>query len=907
MKKKIYKTRKFWIYFSLVFLITFGVIFHNIVMYKVSQVTNVEAKFGEELDNANEDVKYFSEVQNNSKPINENTFAKLEKASPFKELELFDDDAKNWGTYAGQYGSCGLLLFDVNGDEKLDAYFLNPGDNWVRPTDEKGIIQDKPRLQYNALFINMGNDENGNPIYKEIDELIKQNSTYVEEELLVENYLFPRKKLTDSRDRKGRNSQTAVATDLNGDGLQDIIVGNGMEGMVWSSPNTQRVLGQFVRPVGRQANNVRVPMKSQGLGFIKDYQPRDNTFDKRESSRGIEFYGANTIYLNMGDKDNDGLPEWKDISKESGLSGQRNTFSILAADFDLDGDLDIFEGNAMDEDYWPGGAKALSGGANQIYINQLAETGELKFIEKSSEMNVDGVYDEGNPMPDYYRVKKLPIVPKEYSLAFMSFEKYNPGWLTINDQESEHAQLSWSSVVQDVNHDGYPDIWVANDLGWLRLYLNDKGKGFVQPEEYARSNKTGYWMSFSPADFNKDLKEDVFAGNLGGSSMNFAFSYPDPNMILDPVMTVGTMSQQYFADRHRAMHTIVDGADFTKEFETKVKHSEILPPDASLPNNVRPFIPGGRTVPYDINSLDPYEFAWGSTIIDVQNDGLKDLYWIGCLWGSGGGIFPIMGTGPGRLLVNATKSGEAINFVDQTAEYNVFNILEMKYDKLESDGYLYRKSPTKNWGKRSMVHSYDLDVWGLQGPDVLQKVSNRSMIQLAEEGRSVVAADINNDGYQDIILRNIGGYDSRKSTAVNLKAKIDGKVRVLPAHDANFPTPTNFEPGDTRVFINTHKGANYIKINLLDKNKNSFNRNGVGAQVTLNNKHLMVNRVGSGGFLSNYCGSLHFGLGKEEAYTIKIQWPDKNQTIEEYKIEGKTNGILTITKGKGITNWKENS
>lgn len=886
-------------------LIAMGVT-HSIVMYKVNQVVNVEAKFGEELEGANEDVIYANKQQNKVVPLDETNFAELAPASPFKEINAFDDDAKSWGTFAGQYASVGLLIFDANGDDKMDAYFLNPGDNWVRPTDEKGVLQDEPRLQHNALFLNMGNDENGEPIFKEIDDLAKANNTYVKEELLVENYLFPRESTTDSYKRKGRNAQTAVSVDLNADGLKDLIVGSGLEGMVWSSPETQRILGQFVRPVGRQANNVKTPMKSQGLGFIKDYEPRDNTHDKHKTARGDEYIGSNSVFLNMGDKDNDGIPEWKDITHESGLGGQRNTFSILAFDFDLDGDLDIFEGNTMDEDYWPGGSRANSGGANQFYVNQLVETGSLKFVEKSKVFNVDGVYDDDNPMDNYYRLKRWPLLPKEYSLAFMNFEPYHPEWLTINGKESEHGQISWSSVSQDVNHDGYPDIWVANDLGWLRLYINDKGKGFVHPDKYARSDKTGYWMSFSPADFNGDLKEDLFAGNLGGSSMNFAFSYPDANMILNPVMTVGTMAQQYFADRHRAMHAIVDGNDFTNELGTKVKHSKILPPDAAVPNNVRPFVPGGKQVPYDINSLDPYEFSWGSTTLDVQNDGRQDLYWIGCLYGAGGGIFPIMGTGPGRLLVNATEKGKDVNFVDMTAEYNVFNILELNYDKLETEGHIYRKSPTKNWGKRSMVYSYDRDVWGLQGPDVLQKVSNASMIQLAEEGRSAVAADLNNDGYQDIVVRNIGGYDSRKSTGVNLKAKIDGKVRVLPSHDANFPTPTNFEPGDARVFINTHTGANYLKVKLFDDTEASLNRNAIGAKVTINDELFQVIRCGGGGFLSNYEGPLHFGLADKKAVKVKIQWPDKEQTIEEYTLDQLANGTLSIGKNKGVLNWQPN-
>jgi len=886
------------------FLIIFPIVFHKIVMYKADQIMNVEIKFGEEFDNVEEDILYANDVKNQATPYNENSFAELSSPSPFREVEAFDDEAKSWGTFAGQYGACGLLLFDANGDDLLDAYFLNPGDNWARPTDENGILADTARLQFNSLYLNQGNDAKGDPIYLRCDEIAARNNTYVREELLVENFLEPRNSISDTRQRAGRHSQNAISVDLNGDGRNDLIVGSGLDGMIWSAPETQRVLGQFVRPVGRQANNVRTPMKGQGLGFIKDYAPRDNTYDKHNTGRGEEFLGTNSVFLNMGDKDKDGLPEWKDITKASGLGGQRNTYSILAIDFDLDGDLDIFEGNSMDGDYWPGGARANSGGANQFYVNQLVETGELKFIECSSQLNIDGVYDEDYPRtPSYWRLKTYPYVPKEYFMALMSFEEYVPEWLNINGQETEHGQLSWASVSQDVNNDGYPDIWVANDLGWLRLYLNKSGKGFELADKYARSDKTGYWMSLSPADFNNDLHEDLFAGNLGGSSMNMAFSYPDPNMMIDPVMTVATMGQQYFADRHRAMHTIINGQNIHKEFLTSVKHSKVLPPDATQTNNVRPFVPGGRHVPYDINSLDPYEFSWGSTTLDVQNDGLKDLYWIGCLYGAGGGLFPIMGSGPGRLLINATKEKEKLSFVDLTAEYHAFNILELEYDKLDSEGYIHRKSPTKNWGKRSMVYSYDQDVWGLQGPEVLQKVSNRSMIQLAEEGRSVVAADLNNDGYQDIVVRNIGGYDSRKSNGVNLKAKINGKIRVLPAHDANFPTPTNFEPGDTRVLMNTHTGANSIKIALTNNMPGNFNYNSIGAQIIVNGNQMDVVRVGGGGYISNYDGPVHFGLAEDVVHTVTVVWPDKERTKRTYEVDGLANGKLVIDREAGVKDF----
>ena len=127
-----------------------------------------------------------------------------------------------------------------------------------------------------------------------------------------------------------------------------------------------------------------------------------------------------------------------------------------------------------------------------------------------------GVYDEKNPMPFYYRLWEVPYLPDVYTIAMQKMEAYRPKFLTINGEEAEHGQITWATVAQDVNDDGYPDIWVANDLGYLRLYINERGKNFAPSTRHARADKTGYWMSLSPSDFNGDLKEDLFAGNQGG-------------------------------------------------------------------------------------------------------------------------------------------------------------------------------------------------------------------------------------------------------------------------------------------------------------------------------------------------------------------------------------------------------
>ncbi len=876
-------------------------VFHFSIMNTVKKMTNITVQFGSESENK-EKKENIANNLNNGTQFN---FAKVEEPSPFLEYDLFDEDAKSWCNIYDGYSTSGILVFDANGDEKLDVYFTQNGDNWTRPTDHNGVLKDKPYFQHNGLYINLGNDSIGNPIYKQAKYISAQNETFQEEELLIENFHFPRKSVHESIERVGRASNSAIAADLNNDGRLDLIVANVLPGMFWSHPNSQRVLGQFVRPVGRQAVNTKTPLSAQGMYFIHEYKANDQINDFNTTSRGKEAVGANSIFLNMGDKDHDGIPEWKDISRQSGAEGKRATQNILAADFDLDGDIDLFETNIMDHDYWPGGATSLAGAANQMYINQLSETGNVTFIEQAAAMDVDGLYDKNNPIPDYYKLKKLPLLPKEYSMALLSFEKYKPDFLEINGEKSEPGQISWSSVTQDVNDDGYPDIWVANDLGFLRLYINNQGEKFEEPDNYARSKQTGYWMSLTPGDFNGDLKEDLFAGNIGGASMNLAMPIPDPNMLFDPVMTTGTTAQQFFSDKHRSMHAFVDGNDYKNELVNKIEHSKILPPDASQPNNIRTFgISHMKGIlKYDPNSIDPYEFAWGSTAIDIQNDGKQDIYWIGCLYGRGGGIFPIMGTGPGRLLVNASPSSDQLRFKDLTAEHHLFNIQELQYDKLKSDGFVYRKSPRQNWNKRSMVYSHDISVWGFQGPDLAEKITNRDLIQTAENGRSVVAGDLNNDGFDDIIVRNMGGYDSRSSNSVNLKAKINEKIVVIPAHDANFPSPTNFEAGSTRTFINTYTDNNWIKIKLLDDTENSFNRDAIGAKIIVNGKYVKVKRSGGGGFVSNFYGPLLFGLGQESASLIEIHWPDKKRTITKLEIPNYKNGSVSISKSKGILEW----
>ncbi len=184
-------------------------------------------------------------------------------------------------------------------------------------------------------------------------------------------------------------------------------------------------------------------------------------------------WGNDVLFRNRGDGTFEDVTV-KHISRRDGQPGTdwANGNAALFFDFDRDGRLDIYVGNYFDEvDLWnlkstrimhDDFERARNGGRNYLYHQQ--SDGTFKQIAQS--LGVD-----------------------------------DPGWT-----------LAVGSV--DLNNDGWPDLYSADDFGPDQLFLGDGEGGFKNVSDSAIGFDTKKGMNIDFGDFNNDGWLDAYVANI---------------------------------------------------------------------------------------------------------------------------------------------------------------------------------------------------------------------------------------------------------------------------------------------------------------------------------------------------------------------------------------------------------
>jgi hypothetical protein len=317
--------------------------------------------------------------------------------------------------------------------------------------------------------------------------------------------------------------------------------------------------------------------------------------------------GQNRLYQNQGNL------KFKDITQSAGLASEEGFETAAAAiDINADGFLDLYvcrAGNFENEER-----------RNKLYINN----GNLTFTERAKEYGLDdksastgaNFFDgDGDGDLDLYLLnypkdmvfankiesKQLPdgtmianLAPKD-PLDSDRFYRNDGGKFTDVSQQSGiwNRGFGLSVSMGDLNRDGAPDIYVANDfLQPDRMYINN-GKGVFTDELDKRiRHNTQFSMGTDISDFDNDGLIDIYAVDM----------MPANNY------------------RHKTLKI-----SNTNSLYLSLVQNGILEP---VTHNVLQRNNGNGTFSDIACQAGVYrtDWSWSNLIADFDNDGLRDIY-----------------------------------------------------------------------------------------------------------------------------------------------------------------------------------------------------------------------------------------------------------------------------------------
>lgn len=258
--------------------------------------------------------------------------------------------------------------------------------------------------------------------------------------------------------------------DINGDGLDDIfLAGNQVANELYLN------LGNLkFKNISTKANIQKKDslMWSSGVSIIDINNDGKldiyvcNTFRKIESQR------ANLLYINKGN-DTNGIPSFEEVSASYGVNDTSYSSHAQFADFDRDGDLDLWIGVNRIE------------GINPNEFRPSEDDG----TSKSRDILYENIQNDSLPHTMFVDISEK---------AGIRYHGY-----------------SHSTLVHDFNEDGWPDFYVANDfLSNDLVYINNQDGTFTNRAGDIFKHFSLSSMGSDIADIDNNGRMDIYTTEM---------------------------------------------------------------------------------------------------------------------------------------------------------------------------------------------------------------------------------------------------------------------------------------------------------------------------------------------------------------------------------------------------------
>jgi hypothetical protein len=329
-----------------------------------------------------------------------------------------------------------------------------------------------------------------------------------------------------------RNGPGVAVADVNNDGLEDFYVGGaaGQSGRLYLQDAERRF---------RQAPWIEEDASYEDMGSLFFDADGDGDQDLYVVSGGVHLENQpdmyrDRLYLNGGNRG---------FTRAATLLPVTASGSVVtAADFDHDGDLDLFVGGRVSPGAYPMPSKSY-------LLENVSEqsTGDIQFE------------DIGPTVPDW---KRLGMV----------------------------STALWT----DYNNDGWVDLIAAGEFMPITIFRNQNGNLVPENPETSGLNGTGgWWNSLAGGDFDNDGDTDYLLGNLGLNS-KYSASREKPLCIyakdfdkdgkIDPVMCYFIGDKNYLA--HSRDEIIGQINAMRVRFKTYESYSDVTFNEAFLPEEI---------------------------------------------------------------------------------------------------------------------------------------------------------------------------------------------------------------------------------------------------------------------------------------------------------------------------------
>jgi ASPIC and UnbV/FG-GAP-like repeat len=276
--------------------------------------------------------------------------------------------------------------------------------------------------------------------------------------------------------------------DIDGNGLEDLIIG----GPSFNSETIflQQADGRFIQKPLLGADSTT--KSGHDMGLLLFDADGDGDLDLYIASGGNElqrYSGGYQDRFYLNDGKGNFTPHQEAIPKNL-----TSKFCVRAADFDHDGDLDLFVSGRVDPGNYPRPVSSF------IWRND-SKDGHVVFTDVTQTVAADLV----------------------------------------------NCGMVCDAIFTDFNNDGWPDLIMAGEWMSLAFLKNDHGKFVNVTEQTGISNLHGWWNSITAGDFDHDGDMDYIVGNLGQNSFYRGNSdYPvhvyakdfDNNGIFDMITSV---------------------------------------------------------------------------------------------------------------------------------------------------------------------------------------------------------------------------------------------------------------------------------------------------------------------------------------------------------------------------------